>query len=255
MDPGQDRSETLFQAGRLVSSAPALAVGVSTHHITAPAAVISAARAGDSRLGFHMKLWTIWSIRDKARIPIAACDHGAALMPREARVVAVGVPHHSTKRGNNRQYIFVAGEDRRQYLVALAQDSARCRIGLLGWCLMTHHVHLAGVPERPDAFARGLQRCHSRWAQRFHRQYPRSGHLWQGRFFSCALDRDHLTTALAYVDLHPVRAGRLGDAPAHPWSSAVAQAASRDSRGLLDLEEPRRTLGRQISGHERWRTC
>ncbi len=129
-------------------------------------------------------------------------------MPREARVVAVGVPHHSTKRGNNRQYIFVAGEDRRQYLVALAQDSARCRIGLLGWCLMTHHVHLAGVPERPDAFARGLQRCHSRWAQRFHRQYPRSGHLWQGRFFSCALDRDHLRTARAYADLHPVRAGR-----------------------------------------------
>ena len=117
---------------------------------------------------------------------------------------------------------------------------------------MTHHVHLAGVPERPDAFARGLQRCHSRWAQRLHRQYSRSRHLWQGRFFSCALDRDHLTRALAYVDLHPVRAGRLGDAPAHPWSSAVAHAAGRDSRGMLDLEESRRTLERQIRGHERW---
>ena len=103
------------------------------------------------------------------------------------------------------------------------------------------------MPERPDAFARGLQRSHSRWAQRFHRQYSRSGHLGQGRFFSCALDRDHRTRALAYVDLHPVRAGRLGDAPAYRCSSAVAHAEGRDSRGLLGLD-----LWRQIPGHERW---
>ena len=50
-------------------------------------------------------------------------------MPRAARVVAVGVPHYITRRGNNRQDIFVVGEDRRQCLEALAEDSARCESG------------------------------------------------------------------------------------------------------------------------------
>ena len=33
-------------------------------------------------------------------------------MPRQARVVAVGVPHHITQRGNNRQEVFLSDEDR-----------------------------------------------------------------------------------------------------------------------------------------------
>ena len=168
-------------------------------------------------------------------------------MARAARVVAVGVPHHITQRGNNRQDVFVVDEDRRQYLETLAEDGACYGIRLLGWCLMTNHVHLVAVPERPDALARGLQHCHSRWAQRFNRQYSRSGHLWQGRFFSCVLSRDHLTTALAYVDLNPVRAGLVGDAAAYPWSSALAHAEGRDDRGLLDLN-----LWRQVPAHGRW---
>ena len=62
-----------------------------------------------------------------------------------------------------------------------------------------------------------------------------------------SLSRDHLTTALAYVDLNPVRAGLVGDAMVYPWSSAVAHADGRDGRGLLDLD-----LWRQVPGHERW---
>ena len=162
-------------------------------------------------------------------------------------MVAVGVPHHITQRGNNQQDVFRLDEDRRQYLTALAEDSTRYGMRLLGWCLMTNHVHLVAVAQREDAFARGLQRCHSRWAQRFNRQYSRSGHLWQGRFFSCALDRDHLVTALAYVDLDPVRAGIVGDAPCYPWSSARAHGEGRDGSGLLDVD-----LWCQVPGHERW---
>ena len=87
-------------------------------------------------------------------------------MPRAARVVAVGVPHDITQRGNNQQNVFLLDEDRRQYLKALSEDCTRYRMRLLGWCLMTNHVHLVAVAELEDAFARGLQRCHSRWAQR-----------------------------------------------------------------------------------------
>jgi len=40
-------------------------------------------------------------------------------MPRIARVVAVGYPHHITQRGNNRSRVFFDEEDRKVYLKVL----------------------------------------------------------------------------------------------------------------------------------------
>ena len=157
-------------------------------------------------------------------------------MPRQARVVAVGAPHHITQRGNNRQDVFLVDEDRLTYLQLLAEQSRLCGISLLGYCLMTNHVHLVAVPESADSMARTLRRAHSQYAQWFNRRYHRSGHLWQGRFFSCSLGPDHLVTALAYVDLNPVRAGLVGWAEDYPWSSARAHVKGIDARGVLDLK-------------------
>jgi hypothetical protein len=42
---------------------------------------------------------------------LAACAKLEAV-PRGARVVAVGAPHHVTQRGNNRQKVFVHDSDR-----------------------------------------------------------------------------------------------------------------------------------------------
>jgi putative transposase len=56
-------------------------------------------------------------------------------MPRQARVVAVGAPHHITQRGNNRQDVFLVDEDRLTYLQPLAAQSLLCGISLLGYCL------------------------------------------------------------------------------------------------------------------------
>ena len=56
-------------------------------------------------------------------------------MPRQARVVPVGVPHHITHRGNNRQDIFGSDEDRRRHQNVLLEQLEPCGIALLGWCL------------------------------------------------------------------------------------------------------------------------
>ena len=52
--------------------------------------------------------------------PSANCAKIAILtanrMARMARVVAAGVPHHITQRGNNRQDVFLLDDDRRFYL-------------------------------------------------------------------------------------------------------------------------------------------
>ncbi len=158
-------------------------------------------------------------------------------MPRQARVVAVGAPHHITHRGNNRQDVFLSDEDRRRYQYRLQPQLEACGVSLLGWCWMTNHVHLIAVPHRPDSLARLVLRTQARYAQEFNRRYRRSGHLWQSRFISCALGADHLVEALAYVDRDPLRAGLVGEATAYPWSSAAAHETAEDESGLLDWAE------------------
>ena len=155
-------------------------------------------------------------------------------MPRQARVVAVDVPHHITHRGNNRQDVFLSDEDRCRYQQLLSLHLRACRVDLLGWCWMTNHVHMIAVPRREDSLARLIRRVHSGHAQQFNRTHHRDGHLWKSRFYSCALDPDHLDAALLYVDLNPVRAAITTEATAWRWSSARAHATGRDDSGLLD---------------------
>ncbi len=133
-------------------------------------------------------------------------------MPRIARVVAVGVPHHVTQRGNNRQQVFFSDLDRRFYTTLLQHQSARHGLRVLGWCLMPNHIHIVGIPEHEHSLAHALGRAHYEYTIYLNRQKIRSGHLWQNRFFSAPLDRDHLHTALRYVDLEsgPRRTRRAG---------------------------------------------
>ena len=58
-----------------------------------------------------------------------------------------GAPHHITQRGNNRQDVFFVDDDRRVYVGLLAEEAERHGLEVLGYCLMTNHVHLA-VPGR-----------------------------------------------------------------------------------------------------------
>jgi putative transposase len=171
-------------------------------------------------------------------------------MPRQPRVVAVGAPHHITQRGNNRQEVFLSDEDRLIYIDLIREQSRICGSALLGYCLMTNHVHLVAVPDRADSFSRALQRAHSRYTQWFNRRYQRSGHLWHNRFFSCCLDRDHLTAALVYVDLNPVRAGMVGDAQDYRWSSARAHVEGVDPLDLIDAAD-----WRQVRTRAEWGEC
>ena len=55
-----------------------------------------------------------------------------------------------------------------------------------------------------------------------------TGHLWQGRFSSVAMDEQHLYAALRYVALNPVRARLVKRAQDWSWSSTRALLARRD---------------------------
>jgi putative transposase len=151
-------------------------------------------------------------------------------MPRSARLVVEGIPHHVTQRGNRGQDVFFSDQDRTRYLAWLKDYADRYELLVLGYCLMTNHVHLVVLPRKNDSLGRTLQTTHMRHSQRINLDYGWTGHLWQGRFFSTALDETHEWAAVRYVEQNPVRAGLAKRAEDYPWSSAAFHLGLRDDR-------------------------
>jgi len=161
-------------------------------------------------------------------------------MGRFARVVVVDVPHHVTQRGNARQVILAGDEDRVAYLQLLRHYAALHRLSLMGYCLMSNHVHLIVVPGSPEALAQTLKHAHGRYASYWNTRNSSTGHVWQGRFYSCPLGETHLWEALRYVEMNPVRAGMVAAAEHWRWSSAAAHCGSGAADNWLEMERLRK---------------
>jgi putative transposase len=157
-------------------------------------------------------------------------------MARLPRVVITDIPHHVTQRGNARQVILSDDPDRSAYLELLRQYCALYSLSLLGYCLMPNHVHLIVIPRTREALWQTLKQTHGRYASYWNARRSSSGHVWQGRFYSCPLDDSHLWVALRYVELNPVRAGMVSAAEQWRWSSAPAHCLPEAPHGMLEME-------------------
>lgn len=141
-------------------------------------------------------------------------------MSRLARLVIPGLAHHVTQRGNGRQQVFFGEADYARYLRLLTESCAATRVACLAYCLMPNHVHLVLVPATEDGLRRCLCVVHRAYAGALNARFGRTGHFWQGRYGSVAMDEAHLYEALRYVLLNPVRARLATTADAWRWSSA-----------------------------------
>lgn len=142
-------------------------------------------------------------------------------VPRIARVVALGLPHHVTQRGNNRCQVFFSDDDRRFYLGTLLKYRRRYGVEVWAYCLMDNHLHALAVPEHEYSLARCFAGTNLVYTQRTNQVQGRSGRLWQNRFCSCPVDRDeYLLPVLRYIETNPVRAGQVRCAWDYEWSSA-----------------------------------
>ena len=149
-------------------------------------------------------------------------------MPRIARVVASGFPHHLTQRGNRRQQTFFCDEDYEAYIGLMSAWCSRCGVAVWAYCLMPNHVHLIVVPESEDGLRRGIGEAHRRYSRRINFRKRWRGHLWQDRFASYVLDDYYLMAATRYVEMNPVNAGFVEVAGQYRWSSAQAHLDGRD---------------------------
>ena len=174
-------------------------------------------------------------------------------MARIARVVAPGLPHHITQRGNRRLPTFFCVEEYQMYLSLLSDFCARYHVEIWAYCLMPNHVHLIAVanrnsgdtlpnyekmfpdmqgsnvigymsPEFLDGLRGALFETHRRYTRYINFREDWRGHLWQERFASFVMDYRYTLAAVRYIELNPVRAGLATQAGEYPWSRVHSQS-------------------------------
>jgi putative transposase len=141
-------------------------------------------------------------------------------MPRQARIVLPGYPHHVVQRGNRRQQTFFEDGDYAHFRDLMAAACARFNIRCWAWCLMPNHVHLVLEPADETGLAKAVAQAHQRYTRHINAREGWTGFLWQGRFSSCAMDEAHALMAVRYVELNPVKARLCQRAQDWSWSSA-----------------------------------
>jgi len=85
--------------------------------------------------------------------------------------------------------VFSVPDNCRFYIDMLRKQSRRYGLEVHACCLMSNHVHLVATPHGPESLAKDIGGTHWMYSQAINRLHDRSGPLWQGRFYSCALQR------------------------------------------------------------------
>ena len=136
------------------------------------------------------------------------------------------------------------------YLRLLKKQLEETGVRVLGWCLMTNHVHWVVVPEREDSLSVLFRRVHGKYAQYLNARLIRTGHLWQNRFYSCPVAAHREETVLRYIEWNPVRAGMTQRPEQHVWSSAIDHLNGPGSERVPLLDW---TYWQAQGGAEEWR--
>lgn len=127
------------------------------------------------------------------------------------------------------------------YRELLFEGSLRFGCAIHAWVFMRNHVHLLLTPEQPTSIAQLTQWMGSRYVRWYNRRHERTGHLWQGRFYSSVIETQrYFLTCCTYIDQNPVRAGICPHPGTFAWSSYARLALGIPDALLTEHDEYRR---------------
>ncbi len=158
-------------------------------------------------------------------------------MGRPLRTAVGGLVYHVLNRANARMRLFEKAGDYEAFEQVMAQARERVPMRILSYCLMPNHWHTVLWPREDgdlSEFVRWLTLTHTqRWHA--HHHSAGSGHLYQGRFKSFAIQTDeHLLTVCRYVERNALRAKLVERAEDWRWSSLRRrQFGDAEARALL----------------------
>jgi putative transposase len=130
--------------------------------------------------------------------------------------------YHVLNRANARRRIFDHDGDYAAFERTLAEVQERIPMRILAWCVMPNHWHLVLWPRLDGELSKFMRLVTLTHTQRWHahRATAGSGHLYQGRFKSFAVQDDaHFVMVCRYVEANALRGGLVRRAEDWRWCS------------------------------------
>jgi len=138
-------------------------------------------------------------------------------MPRRPRIDLAGY-HHVMNRGVNRSATFVDDSDYEIFLKIVCKACRDYQVVLHDYCLMTNHFHLL-VETKMENLSLFMKHVNSNYAIYANKKQNRSGHFWQGRFYSRYVVNDTYYYALIrYIEQNPIEAGLVSRVGEYPYT-------------------------------------
>ena len=143
-------------------------------------------------------------------------------MPRKPRIMSSTGIYHIILRSVNQHIIFEDDSDYQKFLFVLSDCVKKYDNQIYAYCLMDNHVHLL-MQSPPDNLASFFQSLGTRFVRWYNNKYSRSGHLFQERFYSVAIENESaFLSVLLYIHNNPVNANICLFPSEYHWSSYKA---------------------------------
>ena len=139
-------------------------------------------------------------------------------MPRAARIKCEYGYYHLTMRGVSKQIIFEERSDYIHFINLLKRFGSETNVRICAFCLMENHVHLL-THDPDDHVSLFMRKLGGGYSWYFNHKYERTGHLFQDRFGSVAIEsEERLLAVFRYILNNPHKAG-ICSASEYEWSS------------------------------------
>ncbi|MGB4438093.1 MAG: transposase [Sedimentibacter sp.] len=140
-------------------------------------------------------------------------------MPRTARHKSESGIYHVMLRGIDKRNIFLKPNDYEKFIESIIKAKEKVKFFVYAYCLMTNHVHILVKQDNED-IGDTVRRIAVSYAQYHNNKYGRTGHLFQNRFRSEAVDNDqYFLTVIRYIHQNPLKAGIIKNIGDYKWSS------------------------------------
>lgn len=127
-------------------------------------------------------------------------------------------------RGIDKRDLFLKDSDYQKFIDYIHKARDKSEFTIYAYCLMTNHIHILIKTEtETQDIGDVVRRITVGYAQYHNIQYGRTGHLFQNRFRSEAVDNDaYFLTVLRYIHQNPLKAGMVTNIEDYRWSSTRA---------------------------------
>ena len=128
-------------------------------------------------------------------------------MSRQLRKFAYSQVYHIILKGIDGHDIFYDNQDKDFFLKQIITTKQIFNYIVYSYCLMSNHVHVV-IKCQDELLSKAIQSLAIRYVSYFNRKYERSGHLFQGRFKSKAVENQKYFLELCrYIHRNPEKAG------------------------------------------------